>query len=234
MIPLRDDIPSYRFPIVMWIIIALNVVIFMGELSCRPEDLERVFHVLGIVPATLPTRPGIWRYLPFFSSMFLHGGWFHLIGNMWMLWIFGDNVEDRMGHFRFFIFYLLCGLAAGYVHCWSNANSMIPTIGASGAIAGVLGAYFVFFPWARVITLVPLFFWPFFIEIPAVIYLILWFVQQLFGSMVAALLPNVGGIAWTAHVGGFVAGMFLCYLFRAPQRRRRAIYRGYYPYTETW
>jgi len=158
-------------------------------------------------------------YWPFLTSMFLHGGWMHVIGNMWTLWIFGDNVEDRMGRLRFLSFYLLTGLAAGLTHWLTNADSTVPTVGASGAIAGVLGAYFVLFPFSRIIVMFPVFFLPFFFELPAATYLLFWFLSQVFAGTLAGLGPdNVGGVAWWAHVGGFVSGVVVHRLFLLPRR----------------
>lgn len=157
--------------------------------------------------------------------MFLHGGWMHLIGNMWMLWIFGDNVEDRLGHGRYLLFYVLCGLAASWTHILLHPNSTVPAIGASGAISGVMGAYLLLFPRARVITLFPLFFIPYFLELPAIVYLGAWFLMQLFSGAFSILAPGEGGgIAWWAHVGGFLAGALL----GPPMRRRRRYYRPYF------
>jgi membrane associated rhomboid family serine protease len=169
--------------------------------------------------------------------MFLHGGWLHIVGNMWTLWIFGDNVEDRMGHGRFAIFYLLCGLAAGIVHCLTNLDSTLPTVGASGAIAGVMGAYFYLFPYARVIVMVPLFIFPFFFELPAATFLAFWALAQVFSGTLSLGYPgNVGGVAWWAHVGGFMAGMLLQFFFvrnarahRFPSRDEAAIERAWVP-----
>jgi len=163
--------------------------------------------------------------LPFIASMFLHGGWLHLIGNMWYLWIFGDNVEDRLGHVRFLLFYLLCGIGAGIAHTLLNPASRIPSIGASGAIAGVLGAYFVTFPFAKVLTVVPILFFVQILEIPAILVLGLWFLMQfLYGtaSLAVATSANTGGVAWWAHVGGFLIGIVLLRLMG-----RRSRY-GYY------
>ncbi|MEY2544213.1 MAG: hypothetical protein QOE81_1674, partial [Verrucomicrobiota bacterium] len=159
------------------------------------------------------------NYWPLLTHQFLHGGWFHIIANMWTLWIFGDNVEDRMGPGRFAIFYLLCGTIAGTTHLLTNPDSTVPSVGASGAIAGVLGAYLLFFPTARLIVLFPIFFFPLFFEVPAVFYLAIWFFGQLFSGTAALAGPQqVGGIAWWAHIGGFIGGMLLCGLFA--QRRR--------------
>jgi membrane associated rhomboid family serine protease len=160
-------------------------------------------------------------YWPFVTCMFLHGGWAHIIGNMWSLWIFGDNVEDRMGSIRFLFFYLLTGLAAGLTHYLTNADSVVPTVGASGAIAGVLGAYFVLFPRSQIIVLVPIFFFPFFFQLPAVTYLLFWFLSQILGGAIAGLSASqVGGIAFWAHAGGFVAGVLLHRLFILPEQQR--------------
>ena len=156
--------------------------------------------------------------------MFLHGGWLHIISNMWTLYIFGDNVEDRMGTMRYLIFYFICGLAAGLVHVFTNLNSTIPTVGASGAIAGVLGAYFLLYPNARVITLIPIFFFPLFVELPAITYLGIWILTQIFSGVLSLGLPeDVGGVAFWAHVGGFIAGVMLHWLFVKSRRRFRAL-----------
>jgi membrane associated rhomboid family serine protease len=164
--------------------------------------------------------------------MFLHGGWAHLISNMLALYIFGDNVEDRMGSFRYLLFYLLCGLVAAFVHIGFNPNSSMPTIGASGAISGVLAAYVLFFPTARVITLVPLFFLPWFIEIPAMIYLGMWFFSQLLNGLftVVSGVQAFGGVAWWAHIGGFLAGMIVAPLFAKRHYVRRTYVDEYYPW----
>lgn len=230
MIPIRDTIPSRTAPLVTWTLIAVNTLIFLYQMTLDAEELRQLFYLCGIVPARY-TNPEWARwfglpvdaYWPFLTTMFLHGGWVHLLGNMWTLWIFGDNVEDRMGRARFLAFYLLAGIAAGLTHWLTNPHSTIPAVGASGAIAGVLGAYFVLFPHARIIVMVPVLFLPFFFYLPAVVYLLFWFLSQVLGGTVAALAPgNVGGIAWWAHIGGFVAGMALYRLFLVPQRRWEA------------
>jgi membrane associated rhomboid family serine protease len=183
-----------------------------------------------LIPVQLFVNPTAW--LTIFTSMFLHGGLFHLLGNMWALYIFGDNVEDRMGPVRFLIFYLLCGAAAALVHVLMNPGSMIPTVGASGAISGVMGAYLVLFPFARVITLVPLFFFPYFFEIPAIFFIGVWFAGQLVSAFMTSALapPDVGGVAWWAHVGGFVAGMVLVRLFIVRRPVRHFYTDEYYPW----
>jgi membrane associated rhomboid family serine protease len=190
------------------------------------SDLEAFIQTWGFVPASYfalaEIVPGDWaeRYVPIFSSMFLHGGWAHLIGNMIYLWIFGDNVEDRLGHFRYLAFYLLSGVAAALVQAHLHPESTIPTVGASGAISGVLGAYLVLFPAARVFTLVPLLLFFPVMEVPAALYLIFWFLMQLMsGTASLSLAADAGGVAWWAHVGGFVVGVVL-----APILRRRESY----------
>jgi membrane associated rhomboid family serine protease len=176
------------------------------------------------------STPTAW--LTIFTSMFLHGGLFHLISNMWALYIFGDNVEDRMGPTRFLIFYLLCGAVAATVHVVMNPTSTVPTVGASGAISGVMGAYLVLFPASRVITLVPFFFFPYFFEVPALFFIGLWFGGQLVNALATSALtpPDVGGVAWWAHVGGFVAGIILVRLFVAGRSVRRIYRDEFYPW----
>jgi membrane associated rhomboid family serine protease len=228
VIPIHDTIPSRGVPVVTWSLIALNVLVFLYELTLDPIGLDALMYLFGIVPVRY-TQPD-WAhrmglplndYWPFLTSMFLHGGLWHLVSNMWALWIFGDNVEERMGRVPFLLFYLSSGLAAGVIHWITNAHSTMPTIGASGAIAGVLGAYFLLFPHARIIAMIPIFFWPFFFEVPAVTYLFVWYISQLFSGTLEALGPqSVGGVAWWAHVGGFVFGMALHRLFLLPERRR--------------
>lgn len=224
MLPLRDDIPSRTFPAVTLLLILLNGLVFFYELSLG-RHLEYLLLDWAIVPRRY-TDPDLARHFtiveqasPFLTSMFLHGGWLHLIGNMWTLWIFGDNVEDRLGHGRFLGLYLLSGFAAGLVHIFTNANSMLPTIGASGAVAGIMGAYFRFFPHARVEAVIPpLIFGPVFV-VPAVLFLGWWFILQFFNGAVSLIASRAdfGGVAWWAHIGGFVVGIFLVLL--APRKR---------------
>ncbi len=225
MFPIRDTIPSQRTPVVTWALIAVNVVVFLGTAMLGRSELERLFLLGGLVPARFtdaawaasaglpPAGP-----LPVFTCMFLHGGWFHLISNMWVLWIFGDNVEGRMGHGRFVAFYLLAGVAASLAHGVINPTSTLPTVGASGAIAGVLGAYMILFPRSRVLTLIPICFYPLFVQLPATLFLGFWFVSQLLNGTAQAAAGAVGGVAWWAHIGGFVAGLGLVRWFLDPGR----------------
>jgi membrane associated rhomboid family serine protease len=231
MFPFKDNIPSRTFPITNVVLISVNVLAFFYELSLG-RGLQRFIMHYGVVPAAVfdwpqTDLPVTAVALPFITSMFLHGGWLHLIGNMWYLWIFGDNVEDRLGHFTYLIFYLLCGIGAGIVHTLLNHNTTVPSVGASGAIAGVLGAYVVSYPFARVLTLVPIFIFVQIIEIPALIVLGLWFVLQFFygTASLAVTSANTGGVAWWAHVGGFVVGVILIGLF--PRKDRPRYGHGY-------
>jgi membrane associated rhomboid family serine protease len=213
MIPLRDVIPSRSTPYITVTLIVINAVAWLYELTIPGDLLPVYLQLYGVVPADFSTPTLV-------SSMFLHGSWSHFIGNMWYLWIFGDNVEDRVGHGRFIAFYLLCGVVAALGHVAMDPSSTLPTIGASGAIAGVMGAYFVLYPQSRVLTLIPLLFYVEIIELPAVLLLGFWFVMQLFNAGVIAVTANSssGGIAFVAHVAGFVAGLAGVFVFR---KRRR-------------
>jgi membrane associated rhomboid family serine protease len=209
--PLRDVIPSRTTPVVTMAIIVVNVLAFLYEESFDPNSLDAFIRTWGFVPVVF-TWPSI------FGSMFLHGGLWHLAGNMWSLWIFGDNVEDRLGHFRYLGFYVLCGVVAAVAHFWSDPTSAVPTIGASGAIAGIMGAYFVLYPRSRVLTLVFLIFYIDIIEVPAVVFLGFWFLMQLVSGVgaLAATTQASGGIAFWAHVAGFAAGAALVKLLARP------------------
>ena len=232
MIPLHDDVPRTTWPWVTVTLILANCAVFYREVSLEPFQLNALIESYAIVPARtvaffsgLPVSPQR-ALLPFFTAMFLHGGWLHLIGNMWFLWIFGDNVEDRVGHMRFVIFYLACGLAASAVYVFLSPESTVPSVGASGAIAGVMGAYLITFPGARVKTLIPIFIFPARVEIRAYIILVYWFLLQ-FLSGVASIQSTAaesqgGGVAWFAHVGGFAAGIPLMLLLRPSRRKRTA------------
>jgi membrane associated rhomboid family serine protease len=229
MLPIKDDQPSYSTPYVNWFLIALNILIFLFQATLDRRSSELLAQQFGEVPAHLAAfLAGSHRYsvpqvvLPFFTSMFLHGSWMHVLGNMWFLYIFGDNVEDYLGHFKYLVFYLVSGLIAMATQVAINPHSTAPTIGASGAIAGVLGAYFILYPRARVLT----WFFVFIVYIPAWFVLGEWFVMQfLYGtaSLSAAQAGrDLGGVAFWAHVGGFVAGMVMIKVF--PERSRRSPY----------
>jgi membrane associated rhomboid family serine protease len=225
MIPLRDTIPARRFPVVNTAIIALNVLVFLFESLMGSGQLEQVTFTWGLVPATFWQEGGVFAWITVFTSMFMHGGWWHLISNMLALYIFGDNVEDRLGPVRYVLFYLCAGLAASAAHLVAYAQSPIPTVGASGAIAGVLGAYLVLYPHARVLTLVPIFYFIRIVEIPALLYLGFWFVSQLFNGLFALTAVDVfqsGGVAWWAHIGGFVFGLAIIKLICPPPCRTYA------------
>ena len=225
MIPLRDTIPARRFPVVNTLIIGANVLAFLLESSLTPDELEAFIGAWGMVPGRFWDNIGVLSVLPVVVSMFLHAGWWHLISNMLALYIFGDNVEDRLGSLRYLGFYLCSGVAASAAHLVAYRSSYIPTVGASGAIAGVLGAYLVLYPRARVISLVPIFFFIRLIEVPVVLYLGFWFVSQLFNGLFAlAAMDGLqgGGVAWWAHIGGFVFGLALIKLISPPERRTYA------------
>src|SRR3954454_6703821 len=209
MIPLRDVIPSRTTPYITVTIIAINAVAWLYEVALPHESLNQFLTIYGVVPAYFA-----WPTLV--TSMFLHGSWSHVIGNMWYLWIFGDNVEDRVGHGRFIVFYLLCGFVAALGQVAVDPSSTLPTIGASGAIAGVMGAYFVLYPHSRVLTLIP---WIFLqiVELPAIMLLGFWFLMQLFSAGTLAVTSSThgsGGVAFAAHVVGFVAGVGGVFLFK--------------------
>jgi membrane associated rhomboid family serine protease len=235
MIPIRDDVPARGIPLVNVGLIAVNALFFFFELSLGDRELQRFIRQAGVVPAIFFANPRIATLgdlvasalspvleTRVFLSMFLHGGWAHLLGNMVYLWVFGDNVEDRMGHFRYLVFYLLCGWIATFTHIVSNPLSRLPSIGASGAIAGVLGAYIALYPRARVYTLVPLLlFWPV-VQFPAFLFLGFWFLEQfLLGAMstFAVETAQTGGVAVWAHIGGFLSGLALVGIFQDPKRR---------------
>jgi len=229
MIPLRDDAPRGSYPYVTVLFIAVNVAVFVYQLKLSfesPGAVEAFVYSFGAVPAKVSAalageyslQSGL---LPLLSSIFLHGGFFHLLGNIWFLWIFGDNVEDELGHFTYALFYLGCGLIASVAHFLANPGSSIPAVGASGAIAGVMGAYVIRYPWAKIVTLIPLFIFFTTVELPAVVILVYWFVIQ-FVSGAASIGSEGGGVAWWAHVGGFVAGAVLIW-FRPRRRRFRRV-----------
>ncbi len=219
MLPIKDDQPRYSTPSVTWFLIALNLVIYLFEAMLDPRSRRTLELTFGVVPLHLSaflagsprfTLPAV--VLPFFTSMFLHGSWMHVIGNMWFLYIFGDNVEDYLGHFKYLVFYILTGLIAMITQVLISLHSGLPVVGASGAIAGVLGAYFVLYPRARVLT----WFFVFVLWIPAWITLGYWFALNFLSGTASVLSvqgQNVGGVAFWAHVGGFASGALLVKMF---------------------
>ncbi len=246
MLPFRDHNPSGTVPYVTLALIVVNLAVFVVEMR-QGERIDEFVEQYGLKPARVfgwrePPRRSRWPFIlpsgpvaykvpvwaTFFTSMFLHGGWLHLLGNMWYLWLFGDNVEDRMGHLKFLIFYLVCGLAAALAQLGAMAATRVSLmqgggvmIGASGAIAGVLGAYIVAFPKARISTLMFIWFYYGVVDLPAYVVLGFWFVLQLFSGASALMVAHTGGVAWWAHIGGFVAGMLLLGLFQKPPEKRR-------------
>ncbi len=234
MIPLKDDIPSRRYPVVTATLITVNLLVFIFEMSLTRRQLQELTLEYGIVPVfyTMPGITGLFHpgelAIPLFSSMFLHGGWIHVLGNMWMLWIFGDNVEDSWGRMRFILFYIAGGMAAGLVHIFTNMTSEVPVIGASGAVAAVMGAYFLLYPKARVVVMIPPFILGPFFVVPAALFLGFWFILQFFNGTLSLFAQSgqFGGIAWWAHIGGFLFGAFLCSVLHVEARvsRRRPLF----------
>ncbi|MDC0335689.1 rhomboid family intramembrane serine protease [Pseudodesulfovibrio sp.] len=220
MIPIRDNVPRVTMPVAVTAIICLNALVFFYSQGLDPRGLAHLYHLHGVVPARFfePEWAAMAVYpktlgWPLFSYMFLHSGWLHIILNMWMLWIFGDNIEDVTGHVGFVVFYLLCGVAAVGLHMVFEQTSPIPVIGASGAVAGVMGAYIVLYPHGKVLTLVPIFFIPLFLRVPSYLFLGIWFVSQVASGFIAKA-QAAHEVAWWAHVGGFVAGIVLIRWFR--------------------
>jgi len=221
MIPLRDSQPSYSAPVATVLLIVANAMAFFYELALEPFSRNHLIAVFGVVPDRL------W-YPSLVTSMFLHAGWLHILGNMWFLWIYGDNVEDILGRFKYLLLYLGSGLAAGLTHALVNPDSHVPTIGASGAVAGVMGAYMVKFPRSRILTLVPVFVFVTTYELPASFILAYWLIIQFFsgvGSVAHSHLAQ-GGVAWFAHIGGFLTGILLVNLLRPkePYRHRKDLH----------
>jgi len=226
MIPIRDDQPSFTTPVVNYFLIVLNLLIFLFEAMLPEDNVKVLLYQFGLVPshvtALLTGAPVAYPaavVVPFFTSMFLHGSWMHVIGNMWFLWIFGDNVEDYLGHFKYLMFYLVSGIAAALTQVVFTPHMRVPTVGASGAIAGVLGAYFILFPRARVLT-----WFVFLFYVPAWVMLGYWFLVQFFSARASTVnyaSNNSGGVAFWAHVGGFIAGLLMVWVLpRRPQRQR--------------
>lgn len=226
MIPLRDDQPRFSTPYVTYFLVVINLIIYYGEFVLSPRNQRALLYEFGLIPAHVAAlatgashAPAAAALLPIITSMFLHGSWAHVVGNMWYLWIFGDNIEDYLGHFKYLVFYLLCGITAALAQVALSPDSRLPTVGASGAIAGILGAYFLLYPKARVLIWLVLIFY-----VPAWVLLGFWFVMQFVSGTVssAAGASGGGGIAFWAHVGGFIAGVLLIKLF--PERPRRYRY----------
>jgi len=225
MIPLRDNVPRVTLPIAVSFIILINTLAFGFELLMDPRAKVELFHLFGVVPQRF--ADSAWAQwvgypeasiIPFFTYMFLHSGWLHVIFNMWMLWIFGDNIEDVTGHVGFVFFYIACGLAAVGAHMLAETSSSVPVIGASGAVAGVMGAYLVLYPHGRVYTLFPILFIPVILRVPSVFFLGFWFLSQFFAGLFSVVNGAAQAVAWWAHVGGFVTGILLITIFRGRGR----------------
>lgn len=231
MIPVRDNVPSRHIPFVVYALIGMNIGVFLFLVQQPRDRIQDVVMIFGVVPSrlswtTLIESPvaGAASLLSLVTYMFLHGGWLHIIGNMWILWLFGDNVEDRFGHARFFLFYILSGVAGMLTHVAVMSTSAIPAIGASGAVAAVMGAYFFLFPAARIVVLVPIFFLPLFFEVPAAFFLLVWMLMQVLGGTAALAQESgqtIGGVAFWAHIGGFAVGLIYALLHGRRRQRRR-------------
>jgi membrane associated rhomboid family serine protease len=230
MFPLQTTVPLRNPPVVTWALIAVNCVVFLYQISLSEPELELFLSRFALVPGRYfapdaSSALSVLDYLPFVTNMFLHGGWLHLILNMWTLWLFGRTVEDRFGSARYLLFYLLCGAVASTTHALVNATSEIPALGASGAIAGVLGCYMRMFPLSRVVVMIPILFFPFFFELPAIVFTGLWFLVQVMQGTADLFGPPAGaGVAWWAHIGGFVAGFLLTPLLQQSKRAHRPFY----------
>lgn len=234
MIPLRDNIPSYSKPVVNYTIIIMNTLVYVYQYFLLPThyEIENFVYTYGFIPARFLYEFPETVYT-ILTAMFIHGGFLHFLGNMWFLYIFGDNVEDRFGHFKYLIIYLICGVAATFLQFILNPSSRIPMIGASGAISGVLGAYFIFYPSAGVLTLMLFGFFSRIVVIPAVIFLGLWFIFQFLSgtqslALQVAIGREVGGVAYWAHIGGFLCGLFFALVSKNKRRRRVRTYWRYY------
>jgi membrane associated rhomboid family serine protease len=227
MIPIRNAVPS-RYPaVITWILIAINCVVFLYQDSLSAEELDLFLRDFALIPASYAeaeSNLGSGGILPFISMMFLHGGWLHLILNMWMLWLFGPTIEDRLGPARYLAFYLACGLVASIAHVVFNPTSTIPALGASGAIAGILGCYMRLFPLARLVVIVPILIIPLFVEMHAFIFIGVWFLLQVVQSALELFVPSTEDVAWWAHIGGFIAGFILGPIMVRSELRHRAYY----------
>jgi membrane associated rhomboid family serine protease len=230
MFPIRNAVPTRYAPAVTWALIGINCLIFLYQVSLGPTELEHFLARYALIPAqhfgSLVELEDNIDVLPFLSNAFLHGGWLHLIFNMWTLWLFGPAVEDRLGPGRYLAFYIACAVLASLTHAIFNASSTVPALGASGAIVGVLGCYMRLFPLARVVVVIPIIIIPFFFELPAFVFVGIWFLMQVLQGAAELLVPSTGGgVAWWAHIGGFAAGLALGPVLVRSQRN----YRSYYP-----
>jgi len=218
MIPIRDDNPTHITPFMTYFLILVNILVFLFQFLLGPNN-EAFVYQFALIPANVTSLVSLGAIFNIFTSMFMHAGLAHIGGNMLYLWIFGDNVEDRLGSFKYLFFYIIGGFVASVTHIITNPGSQIPTVGASGAIAAVLGAYLVLYPSQKVLTLIPLGFWLRMTLLPASVVLGLWFVLQLFQGVVSLGMPDdIGGVAFWAHIGGFVSGVVLGWLFKKPER----------------
>ena len=219
MIPIRDEIRTHRFPFINYLLIVANILAFVYLWMAGPMQ-EALVYEFALIPVNFTSGVNLGSVRDIFTSMFMHAGLAHIIGNMLYLWIFGDNIEDRLGHFWYLVFYLAGGVLAALAHLFTNPNSQIPTVGASGAIAAVLGAYLVLYPRSRILTFIPLGFFMRLTMVPASIVLVMWFILQLFNGLLTMGMPDMGGVAFWAHIGGFVAGVVIAKLFiRRPNPR---------------
>ncbi len=230
MIPITDTIPAYRKSYVLYSILAINVLVFVYSLSLGNDELLRFLYTYGFVPARY-TSPDFayelnrFDFFPILSSVFIHGGWTHIFINLWILFVFGDNVEDRLGHTRFLGYFLVWGVGANLVQFAFSFNLDRPIIGASGAVAGVMGAYLCFFPWSRVLAVVPILFFPFLFYVPAYVFLVVWFFMQFLSGTLSLVESAQTGIAWWAHIGGFALGYLMARRYDRKYGKKR---RGYY------
>lgn len=205
MLPLRDNVPRRRKPIITGLIIAINIIIYLWQTTMDTYQLRVFLYNFGLIPGHFIEDIVASSYT-ILTSIFLHGGLGHLVGNMWILALFGDNVEDRMGRFSFLWFYIISGIVANFIHLIFNIGSTTPTIGASGAVAGIMAAYVFLFPLARVVSVIPIFFFPYIISIPALFFISIWFLTQVYYGTIGLAIGNAGGVAWWAHIGGFIFG----------------------------
>jgi membrane associated rhomboid family serine protease len=222
MIPIRDEIPTRRVPVVNYLLIVVNILVFI-MMWMAGSSQESLVYQFAMIPSNFADGVGLGDVFDIFTSMFMHAGIVHIAGNMLYLWIFGDNIEDRLGHVQYLIFYLVGGVVAALAHFITNSGSQIPTVGASGAIAAVLGAYLVLYPRSRIVTFIPLGFFMRLTMVPAIIVLGMWFILQLFSGVMTIGASDVGGVAFWAHIGGFVAGVVMALLF-IPKRKPESTY----------